>query len=242
MKKIILIFIAIFSMAIARGQQFINSGLVEFEVRTNNHKIFGDGMWAEMAKERFPQFSTTYYTFLFENDKALYKFDRYDEKSKMPWGAEKEDDIWFNDYASGTYIDQKWVFDNTYLLTDSLLKIDWKMVPHETRDIAGFNCRKAVGIIFDSVYVFAFYTDEITISGGPMGINGLPGMILGITIPRMYTSWVATKVQITGIDTKKIVAPTKGKKKPGAELRETVKEATKDWGTWGQQAIWGIFL
>ena len=66
--------------------------------------------------------------------------------------------------------------------------------------IAGFNCRKAVTKIFDSVYVFAFYTDEIIISGGPCSINGLPGMILGVTIPRLYTSWIATKVMLNGVD------------------------------------------
>ena len=122
------------------------------------------------------------------------------------------------------------------------MKIDWKLVPNETREIAGFNCRKAVGKIFDSVYVFAFYTDEITISGGPMGIQGLPGMILGVTIPRMFTSWIATKVQVNGVKTNIVVAPTKGKKKKAAELQENVQRATKDWGTWGQQSVWNLFL
>ena len=113
---------------------------------------------------------------------------------------------------------------------------------NETRQIAGFNCRKAVGKLFDSVYVFAFYTDEITTSGGPMSLHGLPGMIMGITIPRMFTSWVATKLQVNGIDDKKIVAPTKGKKKKAKELQETVVKATKDWGSYGQHRVWQIFL
>ena len=113
---------------------------------------------------------------------------------------------------------------------------------NETREIAGFNCRKAIGKLFDSVYVFAFYTDEITVSGGPMSLHGLPGMILGITIPRMFTSWVATKLEVNGIDTKKIVAPTKGKKRKAKELQPTIVEATKDWGSWGRRAVWDIFL
>lgn len=241
MKKIFFI-AALFTCSLLNAQQFVTSGLVEFEVRRNNHKVFGDGIWAEMAKSRFPQFSTSYYTFAFTDNKAIYKFDRNDEKTKVPWGAEAEDNIWFNDYTTGIYAHQKYVFDNTYLLSDSLVKIDWKLAPNETREIAGFNCRKATGVIFDSVYVFAFYTDEITVSGGPMGINGLPGMILGITIPRMYTSWVATKVQLTGFDPAKIIAPTKGRKKVGSELKDAVQKATKDWGSWGQQAVWGIFL
>jgi len=241
MKRIFLI-ATLFACSIVHAQQFVNSGVIEFEVRRNNHKTFGDGIWAEMAKDRFPQFSTSYYLFTFADNKAVYKYDRKDEKNKMPWGNEAEDNIWFSDYVNNTYTDSKFVFDNTYLLHDSLLKINWKLSPNETRDIAGFNCRKATGIIFDSVYVFAFYTDEIAISGGPMGISGLPGMILGITIPRMFTSWVATKVSSSGYDPKKIAAPTKGKKKVASELKENVIKATSDWGTWGQQQIWSIFL
>ena len=122
------------------------------------------------------------------------------------------------------------------------MNINWKMVPNETREIAGFNCRKAQGIIFDSVYVFAFYTDEITANGGPMGIHGLPGMILGLTIPRMFTSWIATKLEVNGVNTNIVTAPTKGKKKDAGELKTNVEKATKDWGTWGQQSVWNIFL
>ena len=156
--------------------------------------------------------------------------------------ANIEDNYWYSDYTAGTFTDQKYVFDNTYLLSGALMNIEWKLTPNETREIAGFNCRKATGIIFDSVYVFAFYTEEITVSGGPMGLHGLPGMILGVTIPRMYSSWIATRLQVSCIDTKKIIPPVKGKKKDPQELKETVQKATKDWGTWGQQAIWNIFL
>src|SRR5688572_15518284 len=242
MKKIIFVLFFI-PAGIVNSQQFINSGMIEFEVRTNNHKVFGDGIWAEMFKDKMPQFSTSWYQFTFNNNKAVYKFDRLDEKTKLPWGSNNaEDNIWYSDYNVGTFTDQKFVFDNTYLLSDTLMKIDWKLVPNETREIAGFNCRKAVGIIFDSVYVFAFYTDEITVNGGPMGIHGLPGMIMGITIPRMFTSWIATKLQVTGVNTNIIAAPTKGKKKVAAELKQTVEKVSKDWGTWGRQSIWNIFI
>lgn len=228
---------------IADAQQFINGGRIEFEVKVNNHKTFGDGIFAQMFKDRMPQFSTSWYHFTFNDNKAVYKFDRLDEKTKLPWGNNNaEDNIWFSDYSTGIFVDQKFVFDNTYLLSDTLLKIDWKLSPNETREIAGFNCRKATGIIFDSVYVFAFYTDEITISGGPMGIHGLPGMILGITIPRMFSSWIATKVELSGFDLSKITAPQKGKPKKAAELQKNVEKATKDWGRYGQQAVWQLFL
>lgn len=243
MKKIFFLLL-LFSAYMANSQQFITTGKIEYEVRTNNHKVFGDGIWADMARERLPQFGLSYYDLTFDGDKSVYKFNRFDEKSnvRMWFNQNIEDNIWYSDFSTKTFTNQKFVFDNTYLLTGALMNIDWKLSPMETREIGGFMCRKATGIIFDSVYVFAFYTEEITTSGGPMGIQGLPGMIMGITVPRMFTSWVATKVQVVGVDTKVIVAPQKGKKQEAEKLRETVKKATADWGTWGQQAIWNIFL
>ena len=243
MKKNMLILFLFFCIN-ANSQLYINDGSIEFEMRINNYKTFGDGIWGEMFKDKYPQFSTNYFNYTFKDNKAVYKFSHRDEKSKLPWNNNnyEDDNIWYSDYANGTFTNQKFVFDDTYLLSDSLMKIDWKLVPNETRDIAGFNCRKAVGILFDSVYVFAFYTDEITISGGPMGINGLPGMILGITIPRMYSSWIATKLQVNGVNTNIIIPPQKGKKKKATDLQQTVKKATSDWGSWGQQSVWNIFL
>jgi GLPGLI family protein len=224
-----------------KAQVFIDKGLIEYQVVSNNHKAMGEGIWAEMMRDKIPKLSTSFYQLTFNTDKSIYLFNRKDEKTKSPWRNEAEDNVWYNDYKSENFVQQKSVFGDIYILTDSLVKINWKMT-NETREIAGFNCRKAVGIIFDSVYVFAFYTDEITVSGGPMGLHGLPGMILGITIPRMFSSWVATKVEVNGINYNVLNAPTKGKKKKAKELQETAVKVTKEWGSWGQQAVWGIFL
>ncbi len=242
MKKIFYLLFALFS-ATLNAQQFISSGKIEYEVRVNNHRMFGDGIFAEMFKDKMPPFSTTYYNLTFIDNKALYKFDRLNEKDKLPWNDNsREENIWYSDYNTNQFSNLKFVFDATYLLSDTLMNIKWKLVPNETREIAGFNCRKAQGVIFDSVYVFAFYTDEITTPGGPMSLSGLPGMILGVTIPRMFTSWIATKLEITGVNTNIVTAPTKGKKKDAQELKKNVEKVSKDWGTWGQQSVWNIFL
>ncbi len=245
MRSILLIIVSGFFLS-ANAQQFVSTGAIEFEVRTNNHKVIGDeGIWAEMFKDKIPQFTTTYYQYIFNDNKSIYKFDRYDEKSRLPRGfgmSNPEDEVWYNDYATGNFSNYRFILGDNYLLTGALMNIEWKLTPTETREIAGFNCRKATGIIFDSVYVFAFYTDEITISGGPMGISGLPGMILGITIPRMYTSYIATKLQVAGVDVRQITPPTRGKKKDLVAIRKDAEKATKDWGRFGQQALWSMSL
>jgi GLPGLI family protein len=242
MKKIFALLFIMWVLKI-NAQQFISTGKIEYEMRVNNHRMFGDGMFAEMFKDRMPNFSTYYYNLTFNDNKALYKFDRLNERDKMPWNDNsREENIWYSDYNTEQFTNVKFVFDGNYLLADTLMNINWKLIPNETREIAGFNCRKAQGVIFDSVYVFAFYTDEITANGGPMGIHGLPGMILGLTIPRMFSSWIATKLEVNGVNTAIITPPTKGKKKDSAELKLNVEKATKDWGTWGQQSVWNIFL
>jgi GLPGLI family protein len=242
--KYLLLITGILFVSSLQAQIFIDKGLIEYQVVVNNHKAMGEGTWAEMFKDKIPKLSTSYYQLTFNTDKSIYLFNRKDEKSKAPsWMNDGgEDNIWFNDYKNENFVQQKSVFGDTYILTDSLVKIDWKMT-NESREIVGFNCRKAVGKLFDSVYIFAFYTDEITLSGGPMSLHGLPGMILGITIPRMFSSWVANKVEINGVNYNALnTPPIKGKKKKAKELQETALKVTKDWGSWGQQAIWNIFL
>jgi GLPGLI family protein len=232
----------IFFTTALQAQVFVNKGLIEYQVVVNNHKAMGDGTWAEMFKDKVPKLSTSYYQLTFDGDKSIYLFNRKDEKTKMMWNnGNDEENIWYSDYSSEKFVQQKNIFGETYLLADSLKRIDWK-ITNENRMIAGFNCRKAVGILFDSVYVFAFYTDEITVSGGPMSLHGLPGMILGITIPRMFSSWVASKVEVNGVNYSKINAPTKGKKRKPFDLEANIIEATKDWGKYGQQAVWNMYL
>ena len=51
-----------------------------------------------------------------------------------------------------------------------LEKIEWK-ITNDERVIAGLDCRKAVGRIMDSVYVIAFYSEQILVSGGPESFN-----------------------------------------------------------------------
>ena len=68
---------------------------------------------------------------------------------------------------------------------DSLLNVKWKLTD-EYREIAGYSCRRANGVVLDSVYVVAFYTDQSPLSAGPNVMHGLPGMILGLVVPEQH--------------------------------------------------------
>lgn len=236
------------------AQQFINKGSIEFEVITNVKKTMGNSSWDEMLKDQMPTFKTAYYNFTFADNKSLYKFDHYDEKkARVPENLRRGEDEneWYNDFTAGQAINQKSIFGTLLNLKDSIGTITWK-ISNESRMIAGFNCRKAVGKILDSVYVFAFYTDEITISGGPCSINGLPGMIMGVTIPRLYVSMMATKLNVAEVK-ENIIKPSLSKKYyTSREINTIINKRIKDWfanqemdddsKSWINQMIWVTLL
>lgn len=233
------------------AQQFLNKAVIEYEVKTNVKKTMGNNSWDEMLKEAMPQFKTGYYTYTFADNKSIYKFDHWEAKGKVPEFMRRNDEenVWYFDHDNNKFYMKKNVFGSDFITEDSIPVIKWKMV-NENRMIAGFNCRKAVGQISDSVYVFAFYTDEILIPGGPCSINGLPGMILGVTIPRMFTSWIATKIMVNNVVVSDIKPVTAKKYFTLATLKSTIKERTKDWvrsddpdsKKWMEQLFWNILL
>jgi GLPGLI family protein len=90
--------------------------------------------------------------------------------------------------------------------------------------------------------VVAFYTDEIPISGGPEQMGGLPGMILELAVPRLYTTWVATKVEVTTVKSDELKVPEKGKALTHAALEERLFDSLKDWGKYGRRNIWWAML
>jgi GLPGLI family protein len=104
-----------------------------------------------------------------------------------------QNNIVFTDVEAKKSITQKNVIGTKYLVKDNIPKIRWK-ITNDTREIAGYICKRANGIILDSIYVVAFYTGDIPVSGGPESFGGLPGMILQLTLPHENITWSATKV------------------------------------------------
>lgn len=86
--------------------------------------------------------------------------------------------------------------DEKYIIKDTLNNITWRFTD-EYREIAGFECRRVNGSTPDSLYLVAFYTDQIPVSAGPALSSGLPGMILGLAIPEMHIQYWATQVDYT---------------------------------------------
>jgi GLPGLI family protein len=242
--KLFIIVASLLLTSASVNAQFFNTVKVEYEKTIYVKQLYRaiEPDWYEQIKDRLPETALSYFDFIGNNEKSIYKPGRevqYDPRSFYQGIADKN--VVYNDYSSGTYTSQKPVFEETFLVQDSLLRIKWKLTG-DTRMIAGFECRKAIGFIDDSIAVFAFYTDEITITGGPESINGLPGLVLGLGMPRIHTTWFATKVEVNGVNTGSIVPASKGKKVNRKTMVESLDRVLKNWGAYGKNMVWNFVI
>lgn len=238
---------------LAQHAHFTTTGTIEYEKSVNMYAIIKKRInkqnesYLQPAYEQFrksqPQFKKLTSTLTFADNKTLYTPKPDDGATNNFFNSPiiSQNNTIAADLSTGSSNTQKKIFEETYLLKDSLRKINWK-ITSETREIAGFQCRRANALIMDSVYVVAFYTDQIAVSGGPESFTGLPGMILGVAIPHENISWFATKVTDMPIAPAKLVAPTKGKAVNIKQLMATLKEAMDDWGDEAQSAIMAFML
>lgn len=247
-----LVFSTIFMLAgLAVHAQYTEQGKIEYERKTNLHRRMdemiqddGDNSWLEKARSQSPRFVSAFFNLSFNTVNSLYEPGRESEVKNNMWFTQTPaaENIVHTDFSTGQVTAAKNVFEEKFLVADSMRNIQWR-IRDEVRTIAGYNCRKAVGIICDSVYVVAFYTEDIMVSGGPEMFSGLPGMILEIAIPRLYTTWIATKVDTELLKEKSFAAPTKGKKSTTAAIQQNVGGSLKRWGkNQAERMVWWVTI
>jgi GLPGLI family protein len=229
--------------ATAQHVRFITQGVIEYEKRINAFaiikqeiKLWEDDSFSAKAFESYqknnPQFKTLKSQLYFNGETTAFVPEEETIASTGGWfnfiQFQQANHVLSN-LSAGTSKMQKKVFDETYFVSDSIRKINWK-ITNEFRNIAGYNCRRANALVMDSIYVVAFYTDEIAVSGGPESFSGLPGMILGLALPHEHITWFATSVSDQPVSNDKLKIPTKGKPVKNQQLFEILKGALKSWG------------
>jgi GLPGLI family protein len=248
MKKLFTTLLSAFIFYAASAQtQFIAKGKIEFEKKTNLHKQLDfeeDETYRNMIKKSMPAVKTGYFDMYFNGNKTIYAPGReVISAQKVPdwFDGPANDNTVFTDLDQQLSTSQKTVFEDVFNIQDSVRKINWKITP-DTRTIAGFDCRKATAIILDSIYVVAFYTEQIVTPGGPESFAGLPGMILGLAVPRLNTTWFATKLEMIDVKETQLTAPKKGKKTNANDLKSQLKSAMKNRGKWGDKNLWQLLI
>jgi len=215
------------------------SGIITFERKENMHKMFTEeNSWTEARLKQMPKYKTDLFQLSFTTKQSLYKMSVEDESPFFTWMKLANGNTVHHDFVNKKYLAEKGIYEKNYKVNDSLPVYQWKLLG-EYRNIAGYNCRKASTIIMDSIYVIAFYTDEIPVSGGPEAFNGLPGMILGIVLPRLNLTYFATKVEPQIVPETAFTMPnTKAKLVNMRDFNLELSKAIKDWGEYGTKVIW----
>ncbi|OYZ00183.1 MAG: hypothetical protein B7Y37_11820 [Sphingobacteriia bacterium 28-36-52] len=202
----IIIFLFLHDIVVSQNQ-IIEKGSIIFERKINTYAILPEiiGESGIVAKDDLPRFFQKYKTehpqfwldsfkLIFSQDSTLYQpagtISPFLHGTGIPMAEKNEVLI---DLTRFQYIAEKNAYNEPRVISDSFPRIRWKLTD-ETRDIAGFECRRANALINDSVYLVAFYTDAIKTKGGPELFNGLPGMILGVAIPHYHITYFATRV------------------------------------------------
>lgn len=213
MKSYILTFLFILLCIKVNAQQvFIPNGKITFEKKINMKRQMGSHIeFPDEIMDRMQKYSSSEWELYFNQNTSLFKGKKKEGDANDSFFNFQSTNELYADYSGQKRILKKNIINDDYLLNDTIPTVRWKIM-HDTRSIAGYECRKAIGRINDTIYVVAFYTDEILLKGGPEGFSGLPGMILGIAIPRLNTTWFATKVEAFTKDTNQILPPDKGKR------------------------------
>lgn len=216
----------------AQNARFVTEGIIVFE-KTANAKAIEEKMAStESLKINFrqslpqqQQFKTMKSTLTFSNQQTLFTPEDMSVVDNMLPAVPQFGTV-FKDLKKELFISQRQVFDQQYLVKDSLRKINWKLTG-EMRTIAGYECRRANAIVMDSIYVVAFYTDKIPVSGGPESFGGLPGMILGVALPHYHITWFAKSVTDQPVPASSLTPPSKGKPTNSAGLKSAIEEVIK---------------
>ncbi|MCA5005562.1 GLPGLI family protein [Sphingobacterium bovistauri] len=241
----ILIFVCYSNISFAQYTFFPISGTVTYERKFHLHNFLKRTMGSkvdldiwdksslEFLQKNGPTELTTHHTLKFNGMETLF------ETVKEDYPANYQNALWYIPLKSETktYVNyDKGIFnkllpfgDDELILTDSVPQVKWKYTD-EYRNIAGYDCRRANGLIQDSIYVVAFFTSQLDVPGGPELIQGLPGTILGVSIPSLNINMFATKVELNN----DVVSATLTKKKRVVpESKESVikilKSSVYDW-------------
>ncbi len=250
--SIFLVFLLCLMSTISFAQEEVfTQGKITYErkvylIKNIEEMGMGNGDWLDRMRDKLPKTVQTNFDLKFTPEQAFFA------KSEVQDGSADKVPNWFQGYTSTNevysnmetqeVVIKKTAMGKDFLIEDSFPSMNWK-ISDEFRTIAGYACRKATTIVMDSLFIIAFYTDALYPSIGPEHFTGLPGTILGVAIPRLHTSYMATKVENIKVDGSEIEKPKKGQKSNLTEFQNKLQEIGDGFKKgMGARMAWGIWI
>jgi len=205
MKYVIYILVFFFQCenGLAQNKQIAFSGEIYYEKKINRYPRANRILYHQ--KERYDianylselkktdQFEVQKLKLLFSKEQSLLTNNIGERNGVMDMAIDAPLSFYFRDIVKDSITFKRTVLGEVFLVQDGVSPIVWKYTD-EKMNILGYECKRANGIYRDSIYVVAFYTNQIPVSIGPDSFNGLPGAILGLSLPHENISIFATEV------------------------------------------------
>lgn len=199
MIKYIFIAFCTFAVVINSYSQVVFSGEIEYSRETNFKRYYDmlsqkEKHDIEKANIKIPKKIYAEYNLKFDKTESFYT-NVTPMQNTPPWFADfpgTKKYIYINSINDSVYC-YKDVLGEKFYVKKTSTPIRWK-IHEEIRTYLGYSCQKAVGVVQDSIYIVAFFSEDFFPSVGPEGINGLPGGILFMAIPQLHTTWTATAI------------------------------------------------
>lgn len=247
MKKTLLT-AATFFAVFAQAQTKEGKVVYERTMQLQNMRFGGANLPPEIQAQmaNMPKTRTDQFELLFTQQHSLYQYlpNAVDESG----GAQTfsgggvtiqmrgmQNEISYVNLAAGTRVDQRDIMDRSYVVTDTVAKLKWKL-SDETKTILNFTARKATAttvnqrprmtmengemkreMVNDTVAVVAWYTTDVPVMAGPAYSGQLPGLILELNNNNGQSIIKAIEFS-PKVAANKIKEPSDGKKLTAAEF------------------------
>lgn len=218
--------------------QILTRGKINFERRTNLYKQFDDEQMRKMIDEK-NKIKIDNFSLYFNDSVSMFSYVAPEGGDPMSWMTMKNTVYmnWKGDKRE-VYYD---FWGSSIILRDSTVDRQWK-ITDKTRNIAGYECTRAIWEKNDTTNIYAWFTTDIVPTVGPEIIGGLPGAVLGLATEDGGIVYFATSVEKVDPTAEQLSKPKiKGKEYTPQSLRDELTEKMKG-EPYGERVIEGIFF
>lgn len=175
--------------------QFIESGKITYERKTNLLKIENlPPFLKKIAEDK--KYNVDEFVLTFNGNGSAFV-------PKPTTGNDPADmlspkNTVYSNHQSGDRMTLIDIMGNKTYIHDTVNKITWTMTDN-TRKLAGYECKMAIYRKNDTTNLYAWYAEELVPAVGPETFSGLPGAILGLATEDGGIIYFAKSVEVVKV-------------------------------------------
>ena len=231
-----------------------NEGQMIYNIKFDLHASMEDSPNSEMMKQMVPQYQESKMVLFYSEDATLYQNVEDEDVSeeeithtsgntqmKIEIDMTREEEKTYTDLKNKNVVETKELMGKVFLIKSDMKASAWK-ITDESEEILGMKCMKAVASD-TSNHTEVWYTPEIPVSSGPMGLGGLPGLILKVSAQDGIMTLTASENEFRKLKKSEMNIPNKGKEVTKGEFEkiqaEKMKQMQEMYGGSGNMIIIG---